>query len=77
LSKLEVVRSYIDTFHQGEGVDQLRNIFAEDLIFNGPLLQTNSSNEYISKLEQDAPRNCSYEILYEFGKREKLTFRFF
>lgn len=66
MEKYQVVQEYMDIFYRGGDLDKLREIFATDLLFEGPLYQFNDAESYINALKKDPPKNCNYEIIDKF-----------
>lgn len=84
MKPLEAALQYINSFFYGN-VSELKNILADDLIFEGPFYKSCSADDYINSLKEDPPGKMnikilkSYEdknsacVLYQFSKENIST----
>lgn len=61
MSRRDLSLEFLDAFCNGE-IDRLEALLAEDLRFEGPLLQSNHRAAYLERLHADPPGEASYEI---------------
>ena len=54
----------------------MEEIFAENLIFEGPFQCTTSAKDYINSLRKDPPSNVSYEIEEVFENENSACFMY-
>ena len=85
MKPLRLALKYMDTFYHEEDPELLRDLLAPDLLFEGPLYQFSSAEDYIESLKQDPPSGMDYRILksytdidsvcliYEFTKHGVVT----
>ena len=66
MDKDHVVQAYMDIFYRGGDLDNLYQIFASDLVFEGPLYKFDNATAYINSLKASPPDGCNYEIIDEF-----------
>jgi hypothetical protein len=66
MTNLEIALRYMDIFYSGEDLDELNEIFSEDLIFEGPFYNFHSSATYIDSLKSDPPVGCEFRLIRVF-----------
>ncbi len=68
LTPLDTVMKYMDIFYSDEDLSQLNNLFAEDMIVQGPSYQFETAKQYIDSLVTSPPIDCRYEMIESFEK---------
>lgn len=58
----DVALRYLHAFCKGD-IDKIESLLLPDLVFEGPYLSCNSSEEYIAHLRQDPPESASFRVL--------------
>lgn len=78
MKPMELALRYMEIFFSGENLEQLKDLFAEDLTFRGPLYEFNSAKDYIDSLKSDPPQGFGYEIIssFEDSSSARLVYRF-
>ena len=66
MKPLELVNRYLEIFYSGENIQDLSQLFTNDLKFNGPFYTFGSAKDYISSLLSDPPKDFKYSILYTY-----------
>ena len=73
----QIIIEYLDCFVKGQ-YKEMKNIFTDDLVFKGPLLECNSASEYIEALQKDIvvqqndPPHLTYKIINSEEKQDSL-----
>ena len=70
----ELAQKYMDAFFGKAPLESMEEIFAENLIFEGPYQYTTSAKAYINSLKQNPPINVSYEMEEMFEKENMVCF---
>ena len=75
---LELACKYMEIFYSGGDIDELTDLLAEDMIFQGPLYSFDTAQNYIASLRTDPPKDMDYRIIksYEFDTSACLIYRF-
>jgi len=66
MKPLELALKYLEIFFSGKNLDDLKYMFADNLIFNGPLYKFSSADDYINLLKKDPPKGMKYKIIKSF-----------
>ena len=72
MASLDLVVKFLDCFCRGD-IDHLAEILADDLEFEGPLLQVNGRENYLEALRSDPPEQSTYQILDFVEEAEKVV----
>lgn len=59
---LELAERYMKSFFGQASLEAMREILADDLMFEGPFFKANSAKEYLDRLTEDPPQDVSYEL---------------
>ena len=62
----DIALRYLDIFCSGKDFDELKELFAEDLRFEGPFFQCDSAEVYIERLKSDPPERLEYRVIKVF-----------
>lgn len=63
-----LARRYLDIFYGGRPLDELYEILAPKLRFEGPLATFDSAEAYIDALKADPPAGMRYQLIQSFKK---------
>ncbi len=66
MKPLELASKYLEIFFSGKNLDDLKNLFADNLTFNGPFYKFSSADDYINSLKKDPPKGMKHEIIKSF-----------
>ena len=67
-NSIELAQKYMDAFFGKAPLESLEEIFADNLVFEGPYLYTTSARAYMNELRKNPPANVSYETEEIFEK---------
>lgn len=75
---LALGRAYLNLLCSGADIDELEQLFAADLVFEGPLFKCNRAQDYLERLKSDPPRDWTYRVraAFEQGSRACLFYTF-
>jgi hypothetical protein len=78
IEPIELAQRYMRSFFGMEPLESMREILAEDLVFEGPYLKTFSAKEYLDSLRENPPEDVRYvlEKAYEDGSSACLIYWF-
>ena len=78
MSKPSAIQIYMDVFFGGKDPERLKEVFRDDLLFEGPFYTFQSASDYIESLKKDPPVGVDYEIIrrYEDDDSVTLLYRF-
>ncbi|MDH5327846.1 MAG: nuclear transport factor 2 family protein [Gammaproteobacteria bacterium] len=68
MTPMELAQKYMDCFFGSTPLMAMKELLAEDLVFEGPLVQFNNADDYIDSLIKDPPSHLEYELLHAFEK---------
>ncbi len=79
MSPLDLALEYMNIFFSGVKIETLANIFAKDLVFEGPFHRFTSADDYIKALLSEPPVECEYKLLKTFENKSDvcLVYQFF
>lgn len=79
MKSLELARKYMEIFFSGGDIEELSQILAKDLVFEGPFYRFNSAKDYLESLRKDPPEGMEYDLLKSFENKSGacLIYRFF
>jgi hypothetical protein len=66
MKPLYLALRYLEIFYSGNNIDELSQILAGDLTFEGPFYKFESAKDYIESLRKDPPVGMKYELLRSF-----------
>ncbi len=66
MTPLLLAHAYLNIFFHTHDMDELYELFAEDMVFEGPFFQSDTAEAYINRLKADPPVGCSYELHHAF-----------
>lgn len=66
MTPLLLAHAYLNIFFHTHDMDGLYELFAEDMVFEGPFFQSDTAEAYINSLKADPPVGCSYELHHAF-----------
>ncbi|MGN7614484.1 nuclear transport factor 2 family protein [Magnetococcales bacterium HHB-1] len=69
-SSLDVALKYMEIFYSGKNLEQLFDILAKNLKFEGPFHQFESAQEYVEALVANPPEHCTYHLERVFEDEE-------
>lgn len=72
MKPLRLALKYMDIFYHEEDPELLRDLFSENLLFEGPLYQFSSAEDYIESLKQERPSGMDYRILKSYTDIESV-----
>lgn len=67
MKPLKIALKFLDIFYHEENIELLRELLHYDLVFEGPLYEFTSAEDYLESLKQDPPRGMDYRILKSFA----------
>lgn len=82
MKPLKIALTFLDIFYHEDNIELLRELLHYDLVFEGPMYEFTSADDYLESLKQDPPVGMDYRILksfaddtgvclfYEFSKNE-------
>jgi ketosteroid isomerase-like protein len=70
LTNLDLAKRYLDLFFNSE-FQGLRELFVDDLVFTGPLLQTSNADDYISAIKAE-PSEMGYELMRRYEDEDSV-----
>ena len=78
MKNLELALRYMEIFFPGGDPDAMADIFAENLVFEGPFKKFDNSADYIASLKADPPIGCEYKLIraFEAGDSVNLVYDF-
>lgn len=78
MKALELAQKYLDCIFFNKDYSSLRKIFADDLIFRGPLYSFDTAEDYINSMLKNPPKDFSFELLksYEDETSACIVYRF-
>ena len=69
MKPMELALKYLEIFFSGENLDDMNNLFTDDLTFDGPLYKFSSADNYINSLKKDPPKGMKYKIIKSFENK--------
>lgn len=66
MKALELAQKYLDYIFLHEDYSSLRKIFADDLVFRGPLYSFDTAEDYINSMLNNPPKHFEYELLKSY-----------
>jgi hypothetical protein len=63
MNHADLALRYLEIFFSGQGFDELLEMFAESLQFEGPFYSFDSAQDYVDSLKSDPPIGCEYKLL--------------
>lgn len=66
MKPLELENRYLGIFYSGKNIQDLSQLFATDLKFNGPFYTFDTSEAYINSLLYSPPKDFKYSILHSY-----------
>jgi len=67
MKPLKIALKFLDTFYHEEDPELLHELLRDDLVFEGPLYEFTSAEDYIESLRQDPPKEIEYRIIKSFS----------
>lgn len=67
MKPLKIALKFLDAFYHEEDLVLLRELLHDDLVFEGPLYEFTSAEDYIESLRQDPPGGMDYRIVKSFS----------
>lgn len=67
MKPLKIALRFMDVFYHEDDPELLRELLHGNLVFEGPLYEYSSADDYIEALSQDPPRDMDYRILKSFA----------
>lgn len=66
MKPLELALKYLEIFFSGGNLDELKNLFADNLSFIGPLYKFSTADNYINSLKENPSKGMKCEIIRSF-----------
>ena len=63
---LELANKYLEIFYSGKNIQDLSQLFTNDLKFNGPFYAFDTSEAYVNSLLSNPPKDFKYSILHSY-----------
>ena len=63
MSPVNLAKKYMEVMFSGSDLDQLRPLFGEPFLFEGPFFTFESAEDYIRSLKADPPVEFKYKLL--------------
>lgn len=78
MKPIELAEKYMECFYGKASLSTMAALLADDLVFNGPLYNFTSAEEYLQALKSDPPEDTDYHIIKAFEKDDDvcLVYRF-
>ncbi len=66
MSPLELAKKYMHIVFTSGKFDELQDILAHDLKFNGPLYEFYTADSYLKSMQEAPPKEFEYEIIKSY-----------
>ena len=66
MKPLELANRYLEIFYSGKNIQDLSQLFTNDLKFNGPFYTFDTPEAYVNSLLSNPPKDCKYSILHSY-----------
>ncbi len=75
----QIVDKYMEVLFSGQNLDNLKEIFHENLEFEGPLATFHSARDYINDLKSAPPVDFSFNVInrFQLGTTVCLNYEFY
>ena len=72
IKPIELAEKYMESFFGKAPLETMESLFAEDLIFEGPYLNSKTAKDYLQALQKDPPVKVNYEMEEIFEKENSV-----
>ncbi len=66
MKPFDLALRYMNIFYSGSDIEELSNILAKDLLFEGPSYTFDTADDYLDSLWKDPPEDMTYKIIESF-----------
>ena len=76
MKRMDLVNRYLNVFFNSQEFDSLHTIFHENLVFNGPFINTENAKQYVDLLKNDVWEKCDYEMVEQYENTNSICINY-